>query len=361
MRRFSPTDKKGDHMKIGTLLNYAGDYLQVIDEIVELEQAGLDAVWVPEAYSFDAVTVMGFLAARTKTVEIGSGILPIYTRSPTLLAMTAAGLDALSGGRAVLGLGASGPQVIEGFHGMVYDAPIGRTREAIEICRDVWKREKLEYSGRYYEVPLPEGQGTGLGKSLKLINHPVRDSIPIIVASLGDKNVEMTAELANGWLPIFYWPERAHQVWGEALEAGYAKRDPSLGKMDIIAGASVAIGDGTEPLREYGRPMAALYMGGMGAKGKNFYNNVLRRYGFEAEAEEIQNLYLSGHKDEAAALVPDEMLAASSLIGPESFVKERLLAMRDAGVTYLNISPMASTTVEKAKLVDRLKVMIADL
>ncbi len=348
-------------MKIGTLLNYSGDYNAAVDEIVELEQAGLDAVWVPEAYSFDAVTVMGFLAARTTTVEIGSGILPVYTRTPTLMAMTAAGLDALSGGRAVLGLGASGPQVIEGFHGVHYDAPIGRTRETIEICRQVWRREKVDFHGKYYDVPLPEGEGTGLGKSLKLINHPVRESIPIIVASLGDKNVEMTAELANGWLPIFFWPERARQVWGEALDAGAAKRDPALGPLDIIAGASVAIGEGLESLRDHGRPMAALYMGGMGAKGKNFYNNVLRSYGFEAEAEEIQNLYLSGHKDEAAALVPDELLSSTSLIGPESFVKERLRAMRDAGVTYLNISPMAFTTADKVKIVDHLKRLIADL
>ena len=210
-------------MKIGTLLNYSGDYVAAIDEVVALEKAGLDAVWVPEAYSFDAVTVMGFLAARTQTVEIGSGILPVYTRTPTLLAMTAAGLDALTGGRAVLGLGASGPQVIEGFHGVEYDAPLGRTRETIEICRQVWRREKVDFHGKYYDVPLPEGQGTGLGKSLKLINHPVRSDIPILVASLGDKNVEMTAELANQWLPIWFWPERSRQVWGDALDAGMEK------------------------------------------------------------------------------------------------------------------------------------------
>ena len=208
---------------------------------------------------------------------------------------------------------------------------------------------------------MPEGQGTGLGKSLKLINHPVRDSIPIVVAALGDKNVEMTAEVANGWFPMFFWPERAHQVWGEALEAGKAKRDPDLGPLDIIAGSSVAIGDGTESMRELGRHMVALYMGGMGAKGKNFYNNVLRKYGYEAEAEELQNLYLSGHKDEAAALVPSELLASMSLIGPKSFVKDRLRAMRDAGVTYLNIAPLARTTGEKVRIVDSLKTMIADL
>ncbi len=348
-------------MKIGTLLNYSGDYVSAVDEIVELERAGLDAVWVPEAYSFDAVTVMGYLAAKTERVEIGSGILPVYTRTPTLMAMTAAGLDALSGGRAVLGLGASGPQVIEGFHGVEYDAPLGRTRETIEICRQVWRREKVNFHGKYYDVPLPEGQGTGLGKSLKLINHPVRDSIPILVASLGDKNVEMTAELANQWLPIWFWPERSRQVWGDALDAGMAKRDPALGTLDIIAGASLAIGDDVEHLRELARPMAALYFGGMGAKGKNFYNNVLQRYGFEGEAEELQNLYLSGHKAEAEKLVPAELLASAALIGDESFVKSRLRAMADAGVTYLNVSPIATTTAAKIALIEQLKSFIDEM
>ncbi len=348
-------------MKIGTLLNYSGDFLAAIDEVVALEKAGLDAVWVPEAYSFDAVTVMGFLAARTERIEIGSGILPIYTRTPTLMAMTAAGLDALSGGRAVLGLGASGPQVIEGFHGVTYDAPVGRTRETIEICRQVWRREKVNFHGKHYDVPLPVGQGTGLGKSLKLINHPVRENIPILVASLGDKNVEMTAEIANQWLPIWFWPERSQQVWGDSLAKGLAKRDPSLGQLDIIAGAAVAIGDDVDHLRELARPMAALYFGGMGAKGKNFYNNVLQRYGYEDVAEELQDLYLSGHKDEAAALVPDELLASAALIGSESFVKDRLRAMADAGVTYLNISPIAATTSEKIGIVEQLKSYIDEL
>ncbi|NOX31649.1 MAG: LLM class F420-dependent oxidoreductase [Actinobacteria bacterium] len=348
-------------MKIGTLLNYSGDFLAAIDEVVALENAGLDAVWVPEAYSFDAVTVMGFLAARTERIEIGSGILPIYTRTPTLMAMTAAGLDALSGGRAVLGLGASGPQVIEGFHGVTYDAPVGRTRETIEICRQVWRREKVNFHGKHYDVPLPAGQGTGLGKSLKLINHPVRENIPILVASLGDKNVEMTAEIANQWLPIWFWPERSQQVWGDSLAKGLAKRDQSLGPLDIIAGAAVAIGDDVDHLRELARPMAALYFGGMGAKGKNFYNNVLQRYGYEEVAEELQDLYLAGRKDEAAALVPDELLASAALIGSESFVKDRLRAMADAGVTYLNISPIAATTAEKIAIVEQLKSYIDEL
>ena len=191
-------------MKISTQLGYAGGFMDTVAEIQELEHAGLDTVWVAEAYGFDAVSFMGYIAAKTDKVEIASGILPIYTRTPTLLAMTAAGVDSLSGGRAMLGLGASGPQVIEGFHGVPYDAPVTRTREIIQVCRQVWKRERLTHKGKKYNMPLAPGEGTGLGKPLKLINHPVRDDIPITVAALREKSVAMTAELADGWLPIFY-------------------------------------------------------------------------------------------------------------------------------------------------------------
>src|SRR6476620_7497641 len=210
-------------MKLAMPLNYAGGFEASARQVVELEHAGLDLVWVAEAYGFDAVSFMGYLVAKTDRVQIGSGILPLYTRTPTLLAMTAAGLDALSGGRAVLGLGASGPQVIEGWHGVAYDKPVARTREIIEICRKVWKRERLEHEG-IYTIPLPPDQGTGLGKPLKLINHPRRADIPIWVAALGDKNLEMTAELATGWLPHAVLPEKMHEVFGPALAAGFAKR-----------------------------------------------------------------------------------------------------------------------------------------
>src|SRR4051794_12200997 len=200
-------------MLLSTMLQYSDDPLAGAEAAVAMERAGLDVIWVPEAYSFDAVSLMGFLAARTERVEIGSGILPIYSRTPTLTAMSAAGLDALSNGRAILGLGASGPQVIEGFHGVPYDKPVTRTREIIDICRKVWRRERLEHDG-LYPIPLPEGRGTGLGKPLKLINHPKRANIPIWVAALGDKNVEMTAELAEGWLPHVLVPEKIRDVFG---------------------------------------------------------------------------------------------------------------------------------------------------
>lgn len=342
-------------MKLSTQLNYAGDIRAAADQVVAMEQAGLDLVWVAEAYSFDAVSLMGYLAARTERVQIASGILPIYTRTPSLIAMTAAGLDSLSGGRCVLGLGASGPQVIEGFHGLPYDKPLSRTREIIEICRQVWKRERVVHDGPSYHIPLPEGQGTGLGKPLKLINHPVREQIPIYVASLGPKNVAMTAEVADGWLPIFYLPEKAQDVWGDDLAAGAAKRSADLAPLEIVAGGLLAVGEGAEAVRDFGRPMTALYVGGMGAKGRNFYNDLVKRYGFEAEAEAIQDLYLDGKKDEAAALVPDALLEATTLCGSEGYVKERIAAFKESGVTVLNITPVGPDPV---KLIEQVRTWI---
>ncbi|MFI6786292.1 LLM class F420-dependent oxidoreductase [Nonomuraea sp. NPDC050383] len=342
-------------MRIGMALNYSGGFKETVAELADYEKAGLDIVFVAEAYSFDAVSQMGYIAARTERLEIASGILPIYSRTPTLLAMTAAGMDFVSNGRFTLGLGASGPQVIEGFHGVPYTAPLGRTREVIEICRQVWRRERVQYEGRHYTLPLPADQGTGLGKPLKLINHPVRPRIPIVVAAIGPKNVELAAELAEGWEPIFYMPEKAAAVWGESLAAGKARRDPELGELDVIAQASLAIGDDVAGLLEFGRPMAALYIGGMGAKGRNFYNDLARRYGYEKEAERIQELYLDGKKDEAAALVPHELLESISLIGSEGFVRDRVRAMKESGVTTLNVAPLGRTHEERVRLIEQIK------
>jgi F420-dependent oxidoreductase-like protein len=344
-------------MRIGMALNYAGGFKETVAELGDFEKAGLDIVFVAEAYSFDAVSQMGYIAARTERLQIASGILPIYSRTPTLLAMTAAGMDYVSDGRFTLGLGASGPQVIEGFHGVPYTAPLGRTREIIEICRKVWRREKLEHAGKHYTMPLPGG--TGLGKPLKLINHPVRERIPIVVAAIGPQNVELTAELAEGWEPIFFMPEKAGEVWGPSLAAGRARRDPELGELDVIAQAVLAIGDDVGDVLELGRPMAALYIGGMGAKGKNFYNDLARRYGYEKEAERIQDLYLQGKKDEAAALVPQELLEKMSLVGSEGHVRERLAAMREAGVTTLNVAPFARTHEERLRLIEKIKTLTA--
>ncbi|MBW2241027.1 MAG: LLM class F420-dependent oxidoreductase [Deltaproteobacteria bacterium] len=345
-------------MKISTQLGYAGGFFETVAEIQELEKAGLDLVWVAEAYGFDGVSLMGYIAAKTESVRIASGILPIYTRTPTLLAMTAAGVDALSNGRAVLGIGASGPQVIEGFHGVVYDAPLTRTREIIEICRKIWKRERLEYHGKKYKMPLGPDEGTGLGKALKLITHPVREEVPITVAALRPKSVEMTAELADGWLPIFYYAEKANEQWGDALAAGRAKRDPNRGPLEVFAGGAVGIGDGLESLRGIGRPMTALYVGGMGARGKNFYNELFASYGYEKEAKEIQDLYLDGKKQEAAAAIPESFIEATTLIGPEGFVKDRLSALKESGVTSLNVMLTGNTTQERVQTLDKLRNLV---
>ena len=327
-------------MLLSMTLNYAGGFEESAKQAVALEKVGLDVVWVAEAYSFDAPSFMGYLAAKTERVGIGSAILPIYSRTPTLIAMTAAGVDAVSGGRCQLGLGASGPQVIEGFHGVPYDAPLARTREIIDICRSVWRRDRLVHDGANYQVPLAEGRGTGLGKALKIMDHPVRERIPIFVASLGPKNVAMTAELAEGWLPLHYWPDRAGELWRSSLEEGKAARSPDLPPLEIVAGGSLAIGDDVDALRDRDRPMLALYYGGMGAKGKNFYNDVLRRYGYEKEAEQIQDRYLGGDRKAAAALIPDELVAGMSLIGDAGFVKDRIAAYRESGVTVLNVQPV---------------------
>ncbi len=343
-------------MKLSTTLDYSGGFLESVKTVKEFESAGLDLVWVAEAYGFDAVSLMGYLAGQTERIEIGSGILPIYSRTPALLAMTAAGVDALSKGRCVLGLGASGPQVIEGFHGVRYDKPLARTREIIDICRQIWKREgPLTHPGPLYHLPLPETEGTGLGKPLKLIAKPFRDRIPIHIAALGEKNVALAAELADGWLPLFFIPEKAKEVFGPSLALGEALRDPSLGTLDICAGGLVSITDDLEQaraIRDFARPVLALYIGGMGARGRNFYNALACRYGFEREAALIQDLYLEGRKEEAAREVPAEMLELTSICGPEGYVKERLAAFEAAGVTVLNILPVSPDPV---RLIDQLR------
>lgn len=348
-------------MRVGMFLNYAGGFREAAEEVAELEQAGVDLVAVPEAYSFDAVSQLGFLAARTSRMTLMSGILQLYTRTPTLTAMTAAGLDYVSDGRFELGIGASGPQVIEGFHGVRYDAPLGRTREIVEICRSVWRREPVVHDGRNYRIPLPEDEGTGLGKPLKLINHPVRERIPVTIASLGPKSVEQTAEIADGWLPMFFHPERAAETWGAALAAGAAKRDAGLDPLDVFASPALAITDRADAAAAAiaaVKPQLALYIGGMGARGKNFYNDLIAGYGFEAEAARIQDLYLDGRKDEAVGAVPDELVRAISLIGPASHVAERVAAFRAAGVTTLAVTPIARTSAERVALMTGFRALV---
>lgn len=350
-------------MQLGMMLNYAGGFHEAVERVVTLEKAGLDIVWVPEAYSFDAVSQIGYLAAKTERVHIGTGIINVYSRTPTAIAQTAAGLDFVSDGRFILGLGASGPQVIEGFHGVPYDKPLVRIRETIEVCRMTWRREPVVYDGKAVRIPLPEGQGTGLGKPLKLINHPRRADIPIWWASLMGRSVEATARHADGWLPVFFVPDEFQRVWGADLEAGTAERDPALGRLEIAAGGMVAIGEdltgeAKSKVLDGARPQTALYWGGMGARDKNFYNTVARRYGYEAEAIEIQDLYLSGRKDEAAAKVPEEFLDRSHLVGPPSYVRERLGAFKEAGVTVLNVNPVGPDPLAQ---VEQLRALVDDV
>ncbi|OBY33078.1 LLM class F420-dependent oxidoreductase [Mycolicibacter kumamotonensis] len=343
-------------MRIGVQLSYSGGFKEAAEQVVELERVGIDVVAVAEAYSFDAVSQLGYLAAKTSRVELVSGVLPIYTRTPALLAMTAAGLDFVSDGRFRLGIGTSGPQVVEGFHGVPFDAPLGRTREVVEICRAVWRRERVSYDGKHYQLPLPGG--TGLGKPLQLINHPVRERIPISIAALGPKNVELTAEIAEGWQPVFYYPERAAEVWGDALRAGAAKRDPALGPLDVMVGASLAIGDDVEDRLAWAKPQLALYIGGMGAKGRNFYHNLATRYGFGEVADRIQELYLSGRKTEAIDAVPDELVRHTSLIGPRGFIAERIAALAEAGVTTLLVGALANEPAEALRYVQELRALV---
>jgi len=344
-------------MKLSMQLSYAGGFKEAARQVVDLEKAGLDVVWVAEAYTFDAISQMGYLAAITDRVQIGSGIVNVFSRTATLLGMTAAGLDFVSDGRCILGLGASGPQVVEGFHGVPYEKPLIRIKETIEVVRRVVRREVIDFHGQTIDIPLPEGEGTGLGKPLKLINRPVRNAIPIWWASLMGNAVAATAEVADGWLPIMFIPEKAMGVWGDDLKRGLAKRSPDLPPLDISAGGMLAIGDDlpVEKIRDMGRPGTALYVGGMGARGKNFYNDLAVRYGFEQAAKEIQDLYLDGKKEEAAAKVPGEWLEKTSLVGPASYIAERVAAYKEAGVTVLNVNPVGSDPV---KAIDQLREIV---
>jgi F420-dependent oxidoreductase-like protein len=347
--------------RLGITMDYSDDFASGAKEVVEFERAGADLVEVAEAYSFDAVSRLGYLAAITSTITLASGILPLYSRTPTLLGMTAAGLDSVSGGRFELGLGTSGPQVIEGFHGVPFNTPLAHIRETVEICRSVWRRERVEHVGKAYTIPLPADQGTGLGKPLKIINPLVREHIPISIASLAPKAVSQTAEIADGWLPLFYYPEKVHLAWGESLAAGAALRDPTLGPLDTIVSVPLFIGDSVDPYLDAYRQRIALYVGGMGARNANFYNDLAVRYGYADEAATIQDLYLSGEKDAAATAVPDELLSATSLIGSEAHVRERLAALTASGATTIVVMPLAQTMAGRIEAIETVRGMLDEL
>ncbi len=329
-----------------------------VTQVAELERAGLDFVWVAENSGFDASSRMGYLAARTGRVQIGSNVLPIYTRTPTLIAMTAAGIDFLADGRFHLGLGAGGLRLLEGWHGVTFDGSLGRTREIVDICREMWARESpLRHDGRHYQLPLAHGRGAGLGEPRMILEQPVRSRIPIWLAAIGEQSVALTAEIADGWLPLLLIPEKVKDAWGAALAAGRAQREPSLGPLQISAGGALAIGEGDKvlKLRDLSRPSVAFFVGGMGPKGRNHYNLLARRYGYETEAERIEDLYLAGKIDEAAAAVPAELLELTSLVGPRGFIAERLAAYKEAGVTQLQVSPILTGDQSAADLIGQLK------
>jgi F420-dependent oxidoreductase-like protein len=318
-------------MKLGLNMGYAPpgtNPRELVALAQEAERLGYDSAWAAEAWGTDAVTVLTWVAAVTEKLKIGSAILQIPGRTPANCAMTAATLDLLSGGRFILGLGTSGPQVVEGWHGQPWGKPLAKTREYVEIVRAALRRDLVEHHGDQYRIPYDGAGATGLGKPLKLMMRPLRADIPIWLASIGPKNIELTAEVADGWLPIFYDPDRAGEVFGPHLRGA---RDG----FEIAPTVHVLVGDDAAALRDALKPMLALYVGGMGAKGRNFYNNLMRRYGWEAEAERIQALYLDGKQREAIAAVPDELVDAVALVGPKERIAERLDAYREAGVTTL--------------------------
>lgn len=346
-------------MRLSYTLDYTKDVVALTPTILDLENAGLDLLWLQEAYSFDAVSAIGYLAAKTSTIGLGTAILNVYSRTPGVLGMTAAGCDHLSGGRFHLGLGASGPQVVEGFHGMAYSKPLTRTKEVVDIVRKVVGREVVEFSGDTVSVPLTkEAGGTGLGKPLKLINKPDRSVVPIYLAALGDKSVETAAEIAEGWLPFFWVPEQAQQVFGAALAPGLAKRSVDLGALDIVANTTVAIGENLDrdALLQGMRNHIALYVGGMGARNANFYNDLAQRMGWVDEALAIQEFFLTGKRDEAAAAVPQAWLDQATLVGSASFVAERLAAYKESGVTSLDITIPAG--VDPVATVEQLRSLM---
>ncbi len=327
-------------MKLGLNVAYWGLGLSA-DEQLELvreaERLGYDSVWAAEAYGSDAATVLAWLAGQTEKINLGSAIFQIPGRSPAMTAMTAATLDQISGGRFRLGLGPSGPQVSEGWHGVRFGRQLQRTREYVDVVRRALARERVEYHGETIELPLPDGPG----KALKLTIAPEQERIPVYIAAIGPKNVTLVGEIADGWLPVFFSPEHVNE-FRPLLEEGAAKSGRSIDNgFDISPTVNVLISDDREAARDAMRPVLALYVGGMGSREKNFYNQLVQRYGFEDAAHEVQDLYLDGKKDEAAAALPGELIDAVSLAGPPDVVRDRLAVYRDAGVGTLQISPMA--------------------
>jgi F420-dependent oxidoreductase-like protein len=343
-------------MRLGLMLGYWGLGLTADDQralLLEAEAAGFDSVWTAEAYGSDAATPLAWFAAQTERIKLGAAILQMPGRSPAMTAMTAVTLDHLSNGRFLLGLGTSGPQVAEGWHGQRFAKQLARTREYVEIVRKALARERLTYEGETYQLPLPDGPG----KALKLMIAPVQEQIPIYIAAIGPKNTQLVGEIADGWLPVFFSPEHV-DLSRSLLEEGAARSGRSLDGFDMAPTVQVSIDDDVDRARDAMRPFVALYVGGMGSREQNFYNALVRRYGFDDAAQEIQDLYLDGKKQEAAAAIPAELIDMVTMCGPRERVKERLEVYRDAGVGTLIVSPMAFEPEQRKRTIRELAEML---
>jgi F420-dependent oxidoreductase-like protein len=346
-------------MRLGLHVGYWGLGLtaeQQLEIVKEAESAGFDSVWAAEAYGSDTATVLAWLASHTERVKIGSAIFQMPARTPAMTAMTAATLDQLSNGRMLLGIGSSGPQVAEGWHGQPFAQQLQRTREYVEILRKALARERLEYDGELYQLPLPHGPG----KALKLMIAPVQERMPIYIAAIGPKNTTLTGEIADGWLPTFFSPEHVAEfrtlLEEGAARAGNGKQiDESF---DIAPNVNLCIDDDIDKARDAVRPLLALYVGGMGSRKKNFYNSLVQRYGFEDAAKEVQDLYLDGKKEEAAAALPAELIDRTSLVGPKERVKERLEVYREAGVGTLVATPTVFDPEARKRMIREIAEMV---
>jgi F420-dependent oxidoreductase-like protein len=345
-------------MKLGLNVAYWGLGItpeQQLAMVKDAEAAGYDSVWAAEAYGSDAATVLAWLAAQTERIRIGSAIFQMPARSPAMTAMTAATLDEISGGRMILGIGPSGPQVAEGWHGQRFARQLQRTREYVEIVRKALARERLEYRGEIYELPLPDGPG----KALKLMIPPVQQRIPIYLAAIGPKNTALTGEIADGWIPFLFAAEHAKALRGPLDEgAARAGRDLDDGSFQIAPTVNVLISDDLDAARDAMRPFLALYVGGMGSRERNFYNAMMRRYGFEDAAREVQDLYLSGKKDEAAAALPPEFIDMVCLVGPADRIRERLAMYREAGVGTLLATPVSPSVDDRRATIRQLAELL---
>jgi F420-dependent oxidoreductase-like protein len=350
-------------LKLGLNLGYWGIGPQGADavEIVRhAEQSGYESVWVAESYGSDVVSVLAWLAAQTETINLGAAIMQVPARPPAAAAMAGCTIDALSDGRFIFGFGPSGPQVSEGWYGVPYAKPWGRTKEYVEVVKEIVAREgRLEHSGEHYTLPLTEGEGvTGQGKALKLNVHPIRSEIPVYLGAIGRKSVEIAAEIADGWIPIFFSVDKWQDAWGEHIEAGLAKGGRSREDFAVSPSVQVAIDGDLDAARGMVKAGLLLYLGGMGSKKTNFYADLTRRFGFAEVADEVQSLYLEGKREEAYAAIPDELVDATAMIGTEDEVAERVQRFADAGVDRMIVSPMHGNPDENVRCLEKLAGMV---